>query len=399
MYIMTLISIWLLPIFIVVGAFIVGLFIKEGGKMYSALRFVAAGYFIFVTIFGGAYDLFPLLSPVIFAILILSVLKCYGKYVLAAVWPIALCAALFSCFSSMYRGGIMLIMSFSVHIVYLGLLIAATVLRVKGVVAKEFIPYREKTKLLKAGNILSTVSFATFFIGIRNMIFFIFAKKAMSEDYIYEYYRLYSGETAAYLLIFAMVISFVCAFIAFFMLRNRRKECEDEFTAMDTALYIWSWVPVVISVVVVVAVIVTMFLIAGDTSSTSSGGATRTVTDENGKKQKLKYKGNTYEEVTDKNGDVWVTEDGGQHFRKRDTYIYKDPDGKEQCVRNPYGSTGSRPTTLEDGKGNRYETDGYGSFEKHKFENYDSDKPTEVMEGSKIRESEARKAEIIDENE
>lgn len=397
----------LVDILIITSAFLIGFFVKDGGKVFSALRFAAIGFITTAMIifeYGGALYA---IRTILVAAMILTILKCDRKYALPIAWTVTVCVFIGSSSLMLYDYFEAL---FSEHLYMpsynfwgilfdfifdFGFIIASTVIRVRRNKRERALEntssYDKKNGMLVAGNILSVVSYAFFLIGIRCLTL-----KTVNYDSFYYYFHIMNA--IDYIMIAAFVIAFVCGLIAICLLmyiRKRKALGNDEklsgyeFTSIDTALYIWAWVVFVIGFIVVTVISIIMSI--GDKNYKRAG--MREVTDEKGQKRKLDYKGGDNNEALDENGEVWVTDDGGRSFRKRDTYVYTDDEGKDVYLRDKSVGgqaqyTSGRASMLEDKKGQLYDTSNWGEVEKRR------DWDNEGILGE-IRESEKRKAEII----
>ena len=439
-YISVACAILLPSIAMIIAAFLYGLFSKVDRKVLCVLRFVLIGYAALVVCFAY-FDLLPLLiSPPLIGAMILTLFKSNKKRTLVLAWVVtAIVMTLHVLLIVMPVSGVLfylfgrplehveydifvLIICLLLISVYIGFMVAATVIITKRknnyVVDNEEVEAR-KSRVLVIGNILAIISFMAFIIGIRYLAYSIVWHKDYSDEL--EYYNKYGSDVISVFLGFdsiadyiewlkavyqgafavtgiALGTAMVCGIISFFMFRHVRKE-EADFTAMDTALYIWSWVPVVVSVVaIIVAVSMIFFFVGGGGDSHYKEAGTREATDEKGKKHKLDYKGGDSTEAVDESGEVWVTNDGGQSFRKRDLYVYEDPNGKREYMRDPYGAGSGTPTQLVDKSGTEYSYERHGVLKEQRLENYDDGSPREIIETWRISNSEERKATVVDDD-
>ena len=116
------------------------------------------------------------------------------------------------------------------------------------------------------------------------------------------------------------------------------------------------------------------------------------IRDEKGELRTLNYKGGT--EAVDETGAVWVTQNNGITFRKRDLYIYTDSNGHKEYLNDPYGSTGTvTPSHLVDKNGKAYSYDSFGVLKEVRLENYDDGSPKEIIETFRLNKSEERPVE------
>lgn len=384
----------LFSIFIIVSAYVGGVFADNCKRMLSAMRFVAVGFASIAMIFSDivysysdgeiTYRYSESLSIyVIYSLLlataILMLLQCRRKYAIPIAWiifssVIVLCFTNIFLFISDHVG----LLSFGIIACGLGFLIAANVVRVKrmhrGVFVVDSSPNRKSLRLL-SGNILSTISYFAFILVLKNLFSIIFYGSIIFDLSVF---------------IITIVVSGIFGIISFALLYFARKNDEDLFTAMDTALYIWSWVIIVIAVVILVIMLIVISFLGDSPSSNSSK---REVTDENGKKHKLDYKGGIEEEVADESGTVWVTKDAGNSYRKRDTYEYEGADGKTHYLQDESGQaqyTQGRASMLKDKKGNTYDTGLWGDVEMREW-------GSDGVHVGQIKESTAVNANKVDE--
>lgn len=385
----------LFSIFIIVSAYVCGILLDNGKRMFLAMRFVAVVFVSIALIFSDtilnpsiygerAHYYNDLLSiyvvhSLLFATAILMLLQSHRKYAIPIAWIIfSSVIALYFLNVLLYPGGATIFCPLFVIACGLGLLIAANVVRVKRMRRGEFIvdssPDR-KSKLLLSGNILSTISYIAFILVLKDLFLKI-------------YYS--SFQFGLPFFIITIVMAIICGSIAFALLHFARKNNDDLFTAMDKALYIWSWVIIVIAVIILVIMLIVVSML-GDSPSSDSGK--REVTDENGKKHKLDYNGGTEEEVTDESGTVWVTKDAGNSYRKRDTYEYESDDGNTHYLQDESGQaqyTQGRASVLKDKKGNTYDTGLWGDVEKREW-------GSDSVHVGQIKESASVKADKVDE--
>ncbi len=364
-------------LFVLVCAFLLGL-LCDSERLFSALRFAIVG-FASVMMICVSYAEIYITAP-IFGALIVSALRNGKRYIMPVLWilsAIALLVCVYMAAITIFSGGIyFIIYACLVILPCLGFAIAATVIRKKRKARGQlYVAENEHDSfwLFHIGNILSAISFIAMILGFRFIMI-------SSDTFVWSFYYAHDG-----VIITTFVICVLAGLASMIMLKVAREE-GGEYTAMDTALYIWSWVVAVISIVVFVVMLILFYMLGSNDSSSTQQSGTRKVKDEKGKEQKLNYNGGASEESVDENGEVWVTNDGGESFRKRDAYVYKDENNKDKVLYNRYGTTGGKPLTLEDDKGNIYDSDLWGNIKKR------SDGNGDVI--GQIRESDVVKSKV-----
>lgn len=191
-----------------------------------------------------------------------------------------------------------------------------------------------------------------------------------------------------------LVFVFVCGVTAVILLSLAREYGYKE-GVFSTLLYIWSWIPTAILIIIGVVLFVILGVASGEGATSKLNKKVYKVRDEKGALRTLNYNGEGTEAVDDL-GAVWITADGGKTFRKRDLYVYEDPNGKKAYMRDPYGSSVyDQPSHLVDKDGQEYASSGsFGVLEETRLANYDDGSPREIIETYRVSQSEACKAEI-----
>ncbi len=344
-------------LFVLVCAFLLGL-LCDSERLFSALRFAIVG-FASVMMICISYAEIYITAPIL-GMLVVAALRNGRKYIIPILWIVTTLYMLVwilggGMIPRIFYGGIyFIIYACLVILPCLGFAIAATVIRKKRKARGQlYVAENEHDSfwLFHIGNILSAISFIAMILGFRFIMI-------SSDTFVWSFYYAHDG-----VIITTFVICVLAGLASMIMLKVAREE-GGEYTAMDTALYIWSWVVAVISIVVFVIMLILFYMLGSGESSSTQQSGTRKVKDEKGKEQKLNYNGGASEESIDKNGEVWVTNDGGESFRKRDAYVYKDENNKDKVLYNRYGTTGGKPLTLEGDKGDIYDSDLWGNIKK-----------------------------------
>ncbi len=194
-----------------------------------------------------------------------------------------------------------------------------------------------------AGNILSCISYLLTVLGIR----FLYYDNDIDISFF----------TSTGLCIAFIVISLICGFIAWLLLRYAIGY-GYEMGAIAKAIYIWSWIPAIIIIAVIIITMIIVCAFGGAEFSTVANKRIYKVIDENGEVRTLDYNGkDIYAKCKDDKGELWETFDGGKTFRKCDLYKIKDDNGQDKYI---YDVSGGGKSIFTDGQGGTYESDDGG---------------------------------------
>ena len=356
-------------IFLPLCSFFYGLFVDSNSKANLSLGITLAALAITITLSSTFFPVFMI--NIVNSVGIVVTLKSRRKYTSIFAWValILSIAALFAVFAVMnsilhdyynnldysyYYGmdyvSVALFLIFD--IVGIAILTASTIIRIKRIRHGTLITERNvKPKLIVTGNIISITSFVFFLYGLSYLFYGLFS-----------YYETTGFYTVALVL---GVISVVLGTISWFFLRTHKDDYER--TALDKLLRVWSWICLGIMVIVGLIFMAVMAIMTGMGDSNYQKPGTRTVTDEKGKKHKIDYKGGDTKEAVDESGTVWITDDGGKSFRKRDEYYYDDEQGKRHTLHDEYGTAHQSAHHfghMRDDKGRGYEVGYWGDVER-----------------------------------
>lgn len=384
---------------VILLVFFAALFAKDKSKKYVSFIFTGIGYvtIVLLLMYEGLY--FFLIGIPVMAILLALMLLNGNRAVGFIAWAMTgLCLAGFiisitsfdlfniiryELYSNIegYRQNIVefayvasteplrIIFVFALFVVYLPLMISASVIRYKRRWRGD---YHKSSSSLKTsssntyivkrvdkscsalfGNVLAIMSYVTIIIALRYLITTLSPINIWCYDNTSKTIQFnYSTQV-----IVCFVIGIICGGVSWLLLRYSRSY-GYESNALGKAAYIWSWIP---AIIIIALIIVTMLIICAATNvefSTVANKKVYKVVDENGEVRTLDYNGkDIYAKCKDDKGEWWETADGGSTFRKCDLYKIKDDDGNNKYIRD-VGGGGKRIFT--DGQGGTYESDDGG---------------------------------------
>lgn len=371
----------------IVSAFFIALFLRNKRKMFVSLIFTCIGGITLLVLFTNIGVLPYAFSFVSMPVIIAIMLLCKGEGVPWICWSVSVLLIglmVFTGLASLAGYEISCMFSISLPramtdtlffynsavlmpcITFLVLMVVMSIIRIKrrkllwadenstsGKSTKTQDGYYSRLRhngCVKIGNVISVISYILMLSGIR----ILYGDRVDINPLEFLYLE---GNSPVGLSIALIVISLLCGFVAWLLLRYAM-EYGYETGAITKAIYIWSWIP---AIIIIALIIVTILIICAFTDvefSTVANKRVYKVIDENGEVRILDYNGkDIYSKCKDDKGEWWETADGGSTFRKCDLYKIKDDDGNDKYIRDVSGG-GKRIFT--DGQGGTYESEDGG---------------------------------------
>ncbi len=394
LYFNTFIVFFVMSVFLNVFAFLYAFFIDADSSANKAL---GIAYIVFTVVLAFLANTIPFINvfPFMFACVITSVsvivtIRCELKSAQVTAW-IAVGVSIvigLVCYLLPYLIGLKLyaddgtvITNDNIAIfialicvavaVGIGFMTASTIIRKKRV-ANGTLDIDDEGILASfgIGYVLTVLSFACFLYGLSYLFY------SLNGNRLLDFFIVTLG---------LIVVSVILGSVGWFFLKT------DFWVAGDpisTIVSFWSWFCIMITIVVLIT-----GLSLRDPYYKKPGK--RLVTDEKGEKHVIDYQGGDGKEAVDEKGTVWVTEDGGKSFRKRDLYVYDNPNGKKEYLRDPYGTTGGKSSTLIRSDGTQFCHSKSGEMKEWRLANYDDGSPRETIDMVNVSDSEFRKAQVI----